>query len=569
MSERPEEPPERDELPEVSVAPRRGISMVWLIPLVAGLIAVWLGYTTIMEKGPTITITFKTAAGLVAGKTKVKYRDVEVGLVEDVAIAEGGAHIVATASLDKRAKPHLTEGTRFWVVRPRLGVGGVSGLGTLVSGAYIEVEPGTGAPTLAFTGLEVPPVVLAYEAGRKFLLQADSLGSLSPGSPIYYRGLEVGEVLGYELVGEGRGVEIHIFVKEPHYPLIRENTRFWNASGIDISLGADGFTVSTASVQSILSGGIAFDTPASATSVETAAEGTSFKLFKDLAGVSEASYTEKTPYVAYFDGSVRGLQVGAPVEFRGIRVGSVTDVALEINRRTTTIRIPVTFQIEPQRVNVLDVSGGGTMAKRDPYEDMARLVKRGLRAQLQSGSLLTGQLVVALDFHPDSPAAELRTKGKYPEIPTIPSELEEITQSVEQVLAKIGALPLEELVKDLRKTIQDANQLIASPEILQSIVSLNQTLSELQTLVRTVDSKVGPLLASMEGTSEAAQAALSQAKTTLIAADGFVGERSEVRYDLSLLMKELTEAARSIRVLTDYLEQHPEALLRGKGRSED
>ena len=553
MSERPEVPPERGELPDVAVAPSRGFSIVWLIPLVAGVIAVWLGYTTIMEKGPTVTITFKTAEGLEAGKTKIKFRDVEVGLVENVAISEDTSHIIVTATLVKDAKQHLTEGTRFWVVRPRLGAGGVSGLGTLVSGSYIGLELGPGAPRRAFTGLEVPPPMLADEAGRKFKLQADSLGSLSPGSPIYYRGLEVGEVLDYELVERGQGVRIDIFVREPHDRLVRANSRFWNASGIDISVGADGFTVSTASVEALLAGGVSFDTPVSASNLEPAVEGTGFKLFDDHASVSEASYTEKTPYVAYFDGSVRGLQVGAPVEFRGIRIGSVTDVALEINRKTTSVRIPVTFQIEPQRVNVLDVTGAETPENSDPYAGMARLVERGLRAQLQSGSLLTGQLLVELDFHPDSPAAELRTKGRYAEIPTVPSDLEEIKQSVEQVLAKVGALPMEELAGDLRKTIQNANQ----------------TLSDLQVLVRNVDGKVVPLLASLEDTSQAAEDALLQAKSTLISADGVIGERSEVRYDLSLLMKELTEAARSIRFLTDYLEQHPEALLRGKAGSED
>ena len=576
MSERPEEPPERDELPEAAVAPSRGVSIVWLIPVVAGLIALWLGFTTIMEQGPTITITFNTAAGVEAGKTKIKFRDIEVGLVENVAIAEDGSQVIVTASLIKEAESHLTEYTRFWVVRPRLGVAGVSGLDTLFSGAYIEIElklkdgeSEPGAPRRAFTGLEVPPVVLSYEPGRQFLLRADSRGSLSLGSPIYYRGLEVGEVLGYELADDDWGVQIHIFIKEPHNRLVREESRFWNVSGIDVSVGADGVKFSTASLQALLAGGIAFETPISGASTGPAEEGTVFRLYDDLTGVSEATYTEKAPYVAYFDGSVRGLQVGSPVEFRGIRVGSVTDVALEINQGTTEIRVSVTFQIEPQRVNVLDVTGAKTKERGDPYENMAELVERGLRAQLESGSLLTGQLVVVLAFHPDSPAAELRTKGKYPEIPTVPSDLEEIRRSVEQVLANIASLPLEGLVADLRQAIQNADRLIASPELMQSVVSLNKTLDDIQVLVRNVDGKGVPMLASIHDTSQAAKAALLQAKSTLVSADGFVGEKSEVRYDLSVLMKELTEAARSIRFLTEYLERHPEALIRGKAGTGD
>ena len=566
MSEQADRPTERDELPEVAVQARRGVSIVWLIPLVAVVIAAWLAFTTIMAQGPSITITFLTAEGLEAGKTRVKFRDVDIGLVEEVRIAEDASHIVVIASLAKGAEPHLTAGTKFWVVRPRLSAGGVTGLSTLVSGSHIEVEPGTGAATRQFTGVEVPPVVRVYEAGRKFVLRSDRLGSLNAGSPIYYRGIKVGQVLGYQLEEESRGVTIHIFVKEPHIRLVRDNSRFWNASGIDVSVGADGFTVSTASLEAILAGGIAFDSPASATSIEPAEEGTTFKLFDDLASVGEAAYTEKTPYVAYFDGSVRGLQVGAPVEFRGIRIGSVTDVALEIDRESTSVRIPVTFQIEPQRVNVVGVAAEASQGQRGGHERMARLVESGLRAQLQRGNLLTGQLVVGLDFHPDSPPAELRLKDRYPEFPTVPSDLEAITRSVDQVLAKIADLPLESLVEDLRQTVRDADQLISSPEVLQAVTSLNQTLTDMQTLIRNVDGRAGPLLTSVADTSKAAEAALLQAKTTLISADGVLGESSEVRYDLGRMLHELSEAARSVRVLADYLERHPEALIQGKGK---
>ncbi len=546
MSEQNQASPERDEVPEVAVAQRRGISIVWLIPLVAGAIAVWLGYKTISEQGPTVTITFQTGEGLVAGKTKVKYRDVEVGTVDEVTISQDAQTIIVTASLAKGSDEFITDGTKFWVVRPRLGLGGVSGLGTLVSGAYIAIEPGPGVQTRSFTGLEVPPVVPGFEEGREFVLRSETLGSLNPGSPIHYRGINVGEVLRYELAGEGRGLDIHIFVKSPHYDLVRMNSRFWNASGINVSVGADGFNVTTASMAAVLAGGVTFDTPASAQEVEPAPEGTVFKLFKDLASVSEATYTEKEPYVSYFDGSVRGLQVGAPVEFRGIRIGTVTDVGLEINRRTMNVRIPVTFQIEPQRFQLTDVTGAMmTDPNADPYAETARLVKLGLRAQLQSGSLLTGQLLVALDFHPKAPEAELRTKGRYPEIPTVPSNLEQITQSVEQVLGKVAALPLDELIADLRTTLKSANQ----------------TLTVAQSLVSNVNGNVGPLLVSLQETSKAAE-------KTLVSAEGAIGDESDLRYELSVLLQELTETARSIRFLTDYLEQHPEALLTGKGGSE-
>lgn len=522
-------------LAEPLVEGRRRFPVIWLVPLVALAAAVFLFVTTLEKQGPNIAITFENAEGLEAGKTKVKYKNVDIGLVDRVRLMPDLSGVVVTASMQKDVAEHLRGETRFWIVKPRLSAGGVSGLGTLVSGAYIEMDPGPGEPARAFTGLEVPPVVRANVPGREYVLTADRLGSLSPGSPVSFRGLTAGEVLGYELAADNRSVDVHVFVREPYDRFIREQTRFWNASGVDVSVGAEGVNVSTDSLQAILSGGVAFDTPATAMEGPPAPSGTMFPLFKSQASISEAVYTEKVPYLMYFDGSVRGLTPGAPVEFRGLKVGAVVDVSLVFDPDAVSVRIPVVVQIEPQRISVL-----GQADSIPPYLVMDKLVDRGLRAQLKPGNLLTGQLLVALDFYPASQPAELKRGGRYPELPTVPSDIETITRSVADLLGKIGELPLEPLVADARDAVQAMKTLMESPDIQRSANSLRQT-------------------------ADAAKAALVQVETTLATVDSMIGENSGLRHDLGATLSDMRDTARSLRVLTDYLDRHPEALIRGKG----
>jgi len=523
-------------LPEVAVKSGRSFSIVWLIPLVAAVIGGWLLYTTLAEKGPVINITFETAAGLEETKTKVKFKDVEVGVVEKVSLGENLDTVNVTVQMVKGADRYLTDATRFWVVRPRLTAGGVSGLGTLVSGAYIEVDPQPGESADTFVGLEVPPVLKSDVPGRKYLLRSTNRGSVSRGSPIYFRGIEVGEILGFELGEDNSEVDIHAFIREPHDHLIRDATRFWNASGVDVQIGANGVQVRTESLQSLITGGVAFETPLSAMDQPEVPEGAVFELFDTRAKIGESELTEKIPYLVYFDGSVRGLETGAPVEFRGIRVGSVTSVDLVIDAEKQIVRIPITIVIEPQRFKQV-----GGLPFKERYEAMKILVKKGLRAQLKPGNLLTGQLFVSLDFYPDSPPAELVFhEGEPPQIPAIPSDLEEITRSVTHLLEKLGKLPLDALVDDARNTLGSIQTLAESPDIKQSLKSLR-------------------------GALQAADATMLQAQSALAATENLVGPRSQTRADLVELMKELKNAARSIRVLADYLERHPEALIHGKG----
>jgi paraquat-inducible protein B len=523
---------------------RRRLSMVWLIPIVAALIAAWLAYKTISERGPTIQITFQTAEGLEAGKSKIRFKDVEIGSVDAIHISDDLSHVIVSAEMANETAEHLNAETRFWVVRPRLTASGVSGLGTLVSGAYIEMDPGGGEQTRAFEGLEQPPVVRANVPGTEYLLRSSKLGSLTAGTPIYYRGVPVGEVLGYELADGRQQINIPIFVRAPHDRLVRDGSRFWNASGIDVEVGAEGVRVDTESIQALLSGGIAFDTPATALAAEQSAKGRAFTLYDSYARLDEAQYALKVPYLVYFDASVRGLSPGSPVEFRGIKLGAVTDVRLQFNPETLAARIPVTIEIEPERVSLQEAAtdDGAELDALASYRRLAQLVDRGLRAQLQPGNLLTGQLVVALDFHPEAPPADLDRTGIYPAIPTVPSDIEQIARSASSVLEKVASLPIEDLLTELTQTAQSVNALLNAPSVQRAVDALDE---------------VAPLLQNATQT-------LANAEATLGSAGDFVGSDSRFRRDLLDLMRELKDAARSLRVLSDYLERHPEALLRGK-----
>jgi len=557
-------PPRReDDAPDVADVAvqerRRRISFVWIIPVVAILIGGWLAYSTISEKGPTITIDFKTAEGLEAGKTKVKFKDVDIGQVESVTIKRDLSGVVVTASLSKEVSEHLTEATRFWVVRPRLGAGGVSGLGTLVSGAYIEMDPsGQGAEAREFIGLEIPPLVRSDSRGKKFDLKAESLGSFSYGAPIYYRGFKAGQVLGFELEDDKKTVAVHIFINEPYDDLVYDHSRFWNVSGFRVSVDANGMELRTESLESVLQGGIAFETPATLETGEPAKEGTTFALFKDEQAMAAASFIQKERVIAYFDGSVRGLSVGAPVEFRGIKVGSVVDVKLEFDRNAMTFRIPVLIELETGRVTVIG------QRFENPKEAIQALIDMGMRARLETGSLLTGQLFVSLDLHPDTPAKLVSADNRYPELPTIPSTMEEITSSVTGVLDRIAALPLENLVAEMRGAVDKADALLSSSEAQQAFGNLSGTLEKAEALMQTLDEEVGPLVSSLRATSEAAGRAMAQAESTMASAESLTGNQSQLRHDLNTLFAEMTRTARSFRILADYLEAHPDALIRGK-----
>jgi len=537
---------------EIRTARSRRISIVWLVPLVAALIGGWLAYRTYSQKGPTITITFRSAEGLEAGKTKVRYKNVQLGLVTAIDLSEDLGHVVVTAELVKRAETFLSANARFWVVRARVASTQVSGLGTLFSGAYITLDPGEpGDAAHTFTGLEQPPIVTTGLPGRHFKLKADERGSLEIGSPVFYRQVSVGQIVAFHLEPNGRSLEFTIFVHAPYDKYVRRNCRFWNASGVDLKLDAEGIRVKTVSLGTILQGGVAFDLPGDVVPAEAAPADTVFTLYNRYDDILEQPYTEKRLWLMFFDSSVRGLAPGAPVEFRGIRMGQVKEVRIELDLNTNELRIPVLVETEPQRI----LTHGDPPPDFDNHKLMDYLVGQGLRGQLKTGSLLTGQLFVDLDFHPQADPAQITYEGEYAVIPTVKAPLQAITSRLMSIMAQIEQFPFEQIGSDLSATAAGARSLAASPDLLAAMENFKHASGELSLLMEELRSGVAPEIGK---TLVEAQNAVRSIETVL-ASD------SPLQTRLKRAMDELSAAARSFRFLTEYLERHPESLIQGKG----
>lgn len=539
---------------------RRGISPIWAVPIVAAVVAAWLGYTAFTEKGPAIAITFNTASGIEVGKTRIKHNDIELGVIEHVDPSADLSRVVVTARMNKTAADHLREGTNFWVVRPRIGFSGFSGLETLVSGAYIEMDPGDGRATHSFTGLEQPPVVRADVPGTEFAVTTDKLGALDIGSLVLFRGVQVGEVTRQSFEGIDKGFTVRFFVREPFDKLIYEDTRFWNASGISLTTGAAGFKVEVDSVQALLAGGIEFDTPEFARKGEPSKEGSVFPLYDGRQQARDASYTRAVRAIVEFDGSVAGLDIGTPVVFRGVKIGRVTDFRLEYDPPSQKLLIPVEISLEVERIRLSQ----GSYDQVTQGALLPMFVARGLRAQLRSASLITGQQEIAFDFFPNAPPATIVPTKTYPKLPTVPNQLESMSRSVSHVLESVAALPLDALVQDVRKILQSVLGLTDSPELRDSLKMMNKTMVAAESLLRDANGQVGPLVVALRKMSDSADITLKQVDATLTSVNAGYGQNSRVRTDLSDLLRQLQETARSIRMLASYLEQHPEALVRGK-----
>ncbi|WP_228125195.1 PqiB family protein [Candidatus Methylospira mobilis] len=551
---------------EALVEKTRGLALVWVIPLIALAIGVWLAYKTLSAQGPTITIAFKEASGLEAGKSKIKYKNVEVGTVESVELSEDLNQVLVTAKMDKHVAGHLRENAVFWVVKPQFGLNGVSGLDTLLAGNYIGVEFGSGGESMRkFRGLDQPPHVSADTPGRSFLLSADSAGPLGYGTPVYFRDILVGQTVDVRLTEDRQSVQIEIFINAPFERLIKDSSHFWQVNAIDLSMGAQGVNLKVGSLVSLLSGGITFETPGlNDSDIPPSAADTRFRLHKDFASIAEGSYTVRRPFLLYFDDSVRGLNIGAPVEIKGIRIGTVTDVQLEVNFATNKVRIPVKVEVDPERLIPLGAAEAVKLYNEAHAAELAagrhpgieKLVQHGLRARLKTGSLITGQLFVDVDFYPDEPRKSIIYGGKYPEIPTLPSMTDELMKNVGEIIANLKKLPLDKIGKELLGTVKGSNKLINSADLKEATHSLNLALADMRHLAQTTDKQIATLSASLEKTLGSTARVLEQMEPG-----------APMSVDISNALEELSASARSIRALTDYLERHPEALLNGKAGS--
>lgn len=513
-------------------------SLVWVIPIVAAVVGLSLLVSTLASRGPEITVTFRTAEGLTPGKTAVRYKDVDIGLVKTARLAADRSHVIATIALTKDAKNFAVADTRFWVVRPRFAMSGISGLETLLSGAYIGVDAGKSGETMhSFTGLENPPVITTDASGRQFVLRAQDLGSLDIGSPVYYRRVRVGHVVAYQLEPNGRDITLRVFVNKPYDKLVSADTRFWHASGVDLKLDANGLKLSTQSLATVMLGGVAFQAPDHSTAHAAAAENTQYLLAADQSeAMKEPDELAPALAVLNFDQSVRGLSPGAPVDFRGVTVGQVRSIGIEYQRDKKAFRLPVVVELYPSRMGLREKDVADDMRKRAIVHSM---VQRGMRAQLRTGNLLTGQMYVALDFFPKaSSPVNLDLNASVPELPTTPGTFDELQAKLGDIITKIGKVPFDQIGQDART----------------AMVSMNKMLVNADKLVAQVNGDVAPQ----------AVAALKDMRRTLDTANGALAPDASLQQDTRRMMQELTQTAVSLRMLTDYLERHPEALLQGK-----
>jgi paraquat-inducible protein B len=516
---------------------RRRPSAIWIVPLLALLVGLSMLVHAWLSAGPEITVSFQSATGLEAGKTPVKYKDVVVGVVKTIELSPDQSNVLVTIDLDKHAKNFNLTDSRYWVVRPRVGTGGISGIDTLFSGAYIGVDVGRASTTQDhFTGLETPPSVINGTPGTAFNLHAADLGSLDIGSPVYYRHIQVGQLTSYHLDPNGRGVSLQTFIHAPYDHFVSGATRFWNASGLDLSLNAEGLKIQTQSVATVLSGGIAFDT------LDNAETGQPTLEHYDLAADRQSAMAPPDGEPMYcqlkFNQSLRGLEPNAPVEFRGINVGKVMAIHVEPTPDRKHYPVLVDIQVFPDRMRRNDVRRAKQRGEKpeEVIPFLGGMVSGGLRAQARSGNILTGQLFIAIDFFPNAAKASFDPHSRPLTLPTIEGGFDQIQDQMASIVGKLNKIPFDTIAGHL-----------------------DENLTELHKTLKQVNRDILPETRST----------LAQTRQTLGAVDGALDTDSPLQQNLNQTLQELQRSARSLRSLTDQLNAHPDALIKGRANDSE
>lgn len=536
---------------------RQTISVFWLVPLFAALLGLYLAYNFYKEQGPLITIQFNTAEGLIAGKTPIRYRDVNIGLVEKIHLSDDLERVIVEARMTVDSKNYLNNHARFWVVRPRVGTSGVSGLNTLLSGAYIQVNSlvGTAFQT-SFKGLEKPPLTEEGAPGLRLNLQAEQAGYVGIGSPVYYRQVKVGQIEAQRFLPDYKMVEFTIFIEAPHHKIVRNTTKFWNVSGVSLNVNANGLSVRTPSLEGLAQGGVAFDIIEEYEFPYKVEDGHVFTLHDSQESATEdtldLSSARKFQYVTYFDGSVRGLSTGAPVEYKGVQIGRVTDIGLMYDESAGVVRVPVHIEFQSDRLLGIE---------SDDTETLNSTIVRRLRAKLQTGNLLTGQLFVSLVAGEDGSAMPLQTDadGIFV-LPSVKSDLEQVTEGVQSALQKINSLPLEDLIANASDTVlqaqqllSDFNQLGVAARIEGTVNSADGALQEYARLATGMRKEISSLTEQM-----------GQFIATADESFEGIAPDSPLYYNLLNTLKDLQQAARAVLAVSESVEKKPEEFLFGK-----
>ena len=552
----------------------RGISVIWLVPLVALLISLWLAWHHYASLGELITIRFESAEGLEAGKTPVRFLNVEVGKVEKIQLDDNLTGVIVSVRMTSDTDRYLNEKTRFWIERPRIGLAGISGLGTLFSGAFIAMSTTAhegGQVVTNFEGLDEPPLTPEQVPGLRLVLTSNTGSAVSAGTPLYYKQVQVGQVESREISSDGQFISYGVFIKAPFDRLVNSQTRFWQMGSFSVDFDAGGISLDMEPLAVLLSGGIAFDTPKHLQESAAAVPGSSFNLYdsRHEANFNASASENALGFILHFDESLRGLAIGSPVEFHGVEVGYVADIRISREHRKRRLSVPVLIFIEPERL--------GTGDDREALQQLLqKAVSRGLRARLQTASLVTGQLFIELFIDKSADPATIIADEPYPEFPTIASPFGQIIDNISSVLQKLESLEIEKLVTSANLLLKDINALVRVPDdselgsdpdvrraalaeapVSQMVMRINQALEALNPILESEGARNLP---------DDLGRSIRQLNNSLVLVKQLLegdSARSPLYYEISTTLEELKRAAQSIRTLTETLDEKPNSFIFG------
>ncbi|MBX2836248.1 MAG: MCE family protein [Gammaproteobacteria bacterium] len=535
------------------------VSLVWILPLLAiGFAAVML-WQAYVDRGPLILINTDNASGVIAGETKIRRNDVVVGSVEAVRLADDLNSVVLEVRMDPKVAPYIDSDTRFWIVSARINTTEISGLGTLLSGSYVEVDWDNipGDRRSEFTALTEPPLTKRGTPGMRVILNADEAGYIYVGSPMFHRQIEVGRIERRRLSPDGTQVLFDAFVEAPYHRFIFDETRFFGVSGVEASINADGATVRVESVAALFTGGVAFENADIAVGSEPVLrDGKRFKLYDSRTAARDSLFEDEDDrrfrYIAEFEGSTKGLRRGAPIEYNGLRVGRVTEIKVEAPKEAgDPSRVYAILQFQPRRLGLNNIAPTAMTSMLQAYVD------KGVRVQLATGNLLTGSLIVKLVEKPELGPAKIDMESKpFPALPTLPSNVEAVTADVETLVKNLSELPLQSLVEAATMLLRDTQTLVANPDLAKLPTQLSDSLASIANTAERVESATTDLPAIMS-------ALLDASKSADEVLDGLSPD-SEIYIELSAAAKEMRLAAKSIARFAELLEDNPNALLTGR-----
>jgi paraquat-inducible protein B len=521
--------------------PRARLSPIWIVPIVAILIGAWLVYDDYRSRGPVITLTMANAEGIEAGSTLIKTRSVEVGRVESVQLSDDLSRAVITARMRPDTEDMLVEDSLFWVVKPRIGREGISGLGTVLSGAFIQLAPGeSNLEAREFKVSEQPPVAPAGTEGLRINLISQLGNSLNVGDPVTFQGFIVGRVEEANFDVDTRRMRHRIFIESPYHTLVTDNTRFWTASGFDLRVDSEGFRANLESLEVLLGGGVTFGVPEDLMRGQPVAADATFDLYPDQDSARQGTFNRYLEYVLLVEDSVRDLNRGAPVEFRGVRIGTVAAVPWNFTAPQSDSRssfaIPVLIRLEPQRLGI----DNQDLEIDEWRERFDRLFDAGLRASLKTGNLFTGMMFVDLNFNRDRAGEyETETFVERPVFPYTSGGFAQIESQVTDLLAKLNGLEIEPLLEGLERNLATSETMLA--EVRELTASLGSLLDDQET--REIPAKLNRTLESLQDTLEG------------------ISPESGAYRDLTATLSQLERLLRDLQPVARTLDENPRALL--------